>query len=152
MKYRVEGADAQTGAPRTMTVDAGSESQARDIAQREGMFISRVVLLDGDALDRATEQAGKAVGRVLHATPAAIDPQQHGEARRTRQQVKAEQRQTTVALGTHVQGVRLTGSSEFSLVVVIALGVFLGLLAFICCGGGLMLSGLARGLAEGAAP
>lgn len=151
MKYRVEGADAQTGAPRTMTVDAASEAHASDIAQREGMFISRV-MLDGDTLDRVTDQGRQAMARVINATAAAFDPQQHAEAKRTRHEVKSQKNRMKVAEGKHVQWVRLTGSSEFTMVVVVAIGVFLGMTAFSCVGGFIALAGLAGGMSQAASP
>ena len=42
MRYHVDGADAETGQDRTITLDAGSEADARARAEEMGMVISNV--------------------------------------------------------------------------------------------------------------
>ena len=40
MRYRVDGADAKTGKPRGMVVDAADEAEARAIASHRGLLVS----------------------------------------------------------------------------------------------------------------
>jgi hypothetical protein len=135
MKFRVDGAWRDTGKLISQTYSARSEQAAADAANADGILVTRVQPYKEYV--RAVVEAGKA---------------QAGQVEAGRESRRDTSRRHLVATGKHVQWVRLTGSSEFSLVVVIALGVFLGLLGFSCCGGGLMLSGLAGAFGQGMAP
>lgn len=178
MRWWVEGADTRTGEAKSGYITAANELEARAKAEGGGLRVVRCIpeaerraagVRDGaaaaaanraamaardepDRIDRATEAAGRGVARVLDAAGGVFAPEARAErerAKRQRLSRLAAERERRVALGHHVQWVRLTSSSEIVMVLVVASGVFLGLMAFSCCGFGSMVMGLGGAIAKG---
>lgn len=131
MKFEVHGVDKETAAERIEVVEAADEREAASKAAGLGMFTSRVVAhLEPPVINqRHTAQAERKKAR---------EAARHA-AFYAKQRMKAEKAQR----GEHQQWVRLTSNSEINMVFIVAIGVFVGMMAFSCCGAMVIMSGIA---------